>query len=112
MEKDDELKGNGNSYDFGDRIYDPRIGRWLSIDGFTKKFPWWTPYQFSGNTSIWAKDLEGLEADKPVDPASQSKILIKEDDPYKSTKTAGGWNLEEALAKAQTNSRLKRQIGS
>ncbi len=23
MEKDDELKGNGNSYDFGARIYDP-----------------------------------------------------------------------------------------
>jgi len=110
MEKDDELKGNGNSYDFGDRIYDPRIGRWLSIDGFTKKFPWWTPYQFSGNTPIWAKDLEGLEADKPVDPASQSKIVIKEDDPYKSTKTAGGWTLEEVLTTAQANSRINRQI--
>ncbi len=26
MEKDDEIKGNGNSYDFGARIYDPRVG--------------------------------------------------------------------------------------
>jgi glutamyl-tRNA(Gln) amidotransferase subunit D len=26
MEKDDELKGSGNSYDFGARIYDPRVG--------------------------------------------------------------------------------------
>ena len=27
MLKDDEIKGSGNSYDFGDRMYDPRIMR-------------------------------------------------------------------------------------
>ncbi|MFK7059864.1 hypothetical protein V3Q90_06970 [Flavobacterium oreochromis] len=25
--EDDQIKGEGNSYDFGARIYDPRIGR-------------------------------------------------------------------------------------
>jgi len=32
MEKDDEIKGSGNSYNFGARIYDTRIGRWFTPD--------------------------------------------------------------------------------
>ena len=31
-ETDNEVKGNGNSLDFGARIYDSRLGRWLSVD--------------------------------------------------------------------------------
>ncbi|MFA6922877.1 MAG: N-acetylmuramoyl-L-alanine amidase [Bacteroidales bacterium] len=64
-EKDDELKGNGNSYDYGYRTYDPRICRFLSIDPLTKEYPWYTPYQFAGNKPIMAVDLDGLE-EKPV----------------------------------------------
>jgi RHS repeat-associated protein len=39
MEKDDEVKGVGNSLDFGARIYDSRLGRWLSVDPLSYKFP-------------------------------------------------------------------------
>ena len=43
-EKDDELKGEGNSYYFKERMYDPRLGRWLSVDPKAKKFPGQSPY--------------------------------------------------------------------
>ncbi|RZJ79156.1 MAG: hypothetical protein EOO20_27145, partial [Chryseobacterium sp.] len=61
QEKDNEVNGEGNSLSFRYRVYDSRIGKFLSIDPLSKKFPWWTPYQFAGNTPIMAKDLEGAE---------------------------------------------------
>jgi RHS repeat-associated protein len=60
-EKDDEVKGQGAQYDYGFRIYDPRIAKFLSVDPLTASYPWYTPYQFAGNKPIWAVDLDGLE---------------------------------------------------
>ncbi len=60
-EKDSETFGDGNEYDYGFRICSPRIGRFLSVDPLSKSFPWYTPYQFAGNTPISAIDLDGLE---------------------------------------------------
>ena len=48
------------------------IGKFLSVDPLTKKFPWWTPYQFAGNMPIKYIDLDGLEpARNPDSPGSQ-----------------------------------------
>jgi RHS repeat-associated protein len=60
-EMDNEIKGEGNSIDYEARFFDPRVGRFLSLDPLGKKFPWYTPYQFAGNTPIWAVDLDGKE---------------------------------------------------
>ncbi|GIK68936.1 MAG: hypothetical protein BroJett020_02310 [Bacteroidota bacterium] len=57
--KDDEIKGSGNSYDFGARIYDPRLGRWLSVDPLAVKYPFASPYNFALNTPIQAVDPDG-----------------------------------------------------
>jgi len=35
--------------------------RFLSIDPLTRRFPFYTPYQFAGNKPIYAIDLDGLE---------------------------------------------------
>ncbi len=58
-ESDPETKGPGNSYDFGDRQYDPRLGRWLSLDPLKSMYPSMTPYCYAGNTPIAAKDPDG-----------------------------------------------------
>jgi RHS repeat-associated protein len=59
MEKDDEIKGSGNSYDYVNRFYDNRLGRFLSVDGLAKSYPWYTPYQFAGNNPITSIDFAG-----------------------------------------------------
>lgn len=60
-ENDNEVKGDGNQQDYGMRIYDPRLGRFLSVDPVTGDYPWYTPFQFAGNTPIQAIDVDGLE---------------------------------------------------
>ena len=52
---------SGSIYDYGFRIYNPRIGKFLSVDPLTFSYPWYTPYQFAGNKPILAVDLDGLE---------------------------------------------------
>ena len=42
-------------------MHDPRIGRFFAVDPLTAKYPWYTPYQFSGNKVIQYVELEGLE---------------------------------------------------
>jgi len=59
-EKDCDM--DGNNYDYGFRIYNPQIGKFLSTDPLQKKYPELTPYQFASNTPIQAIDLDGKEA--------------------------------------------------
>ncbi len=59
MEKDNEIKGGGNSYDFGARMYDARVGRWLSVDALASKYPSISPYTYALNSPILSKDIGG-----------------------------------------------------
>ncbi len=44
-EKDDEgMGGGGSTYDYGFRIYNPQIGKFLSTDPLTMSYPFYTPY--------------------------------------------------------------------
>lgn len=56
-----EAKGWQNQYDYGYRIYDARIGRFLSVDPLSSSYPSWSPYPFAMNSPISGIDLDGLE---------------------------------------------------
>lgn len=60
-ENDNDVKGQGNQQDYGMRIYDPRLGKFLSVDPLTKAYPTLTPYQFASNSVIAGVDLDGME---------------------------------------------------
>lgn len=60
-ENDNEVKGEGNQQDYGERIYDTILGKFLSVDPLSNKFVSLSPYQFSGCNPILFIDLDGDE---------------------------------------------------
>jgi RHS repeat-associated protein len=59
-EKDDEVKGEGNSYTTEFRMLDPRVGKWLSLDPLMNKYPWQSPYCSMDGNPICLNDRSGL----------------------------------------------------
>ena len=60
MEKDPEWNGEGNSYTTEFRQYDPRVGRWLSLDPLMAQFPDVSAYVAFANNPIYFIDPFGL----------------------------------------------------
>ena len=78
MERDDNVKGAGNSYTTEFRQYDPRVARWLSIDPKSKKFPWQSPYVAFDNNPILFPDPTGEEIVNPYEGAKDNAEKISE----------------------------------
>ena len=49
QEKDDEIKGFGNSINYKYRMNNPRVGRFFALDPLFRKYPWNSSYAFSKN---------------------------------------------------------------
>ena len=56
-----ELDKETGEQDYGERMYDPRLAKFLSIDPYSNHYPELTPYQFASNRPIQGVDLDGLE---------------------------------------------------
>lgn len=72
--------------DYGMRIYDPRVARFLSADPLIvkeQKYAELTPYQFASNTPIAAIDLDGLES-KVVIAGKADPKYVKQHGYYES----------------------------
>lgn len=65
QEKDDEVSGQGNSYDFGSRMYQSRLGRFTSLDPRMSEFAFQSPYAYAMNNPIRFIDVDG---EGPGDP--------------------------------------------
>lgn len=59
MEKKNE--SFSDAYDFGARIYDGRLGRWLALDPLMMKYPSMSPYNGMGNNPIFFVDINGRD---------------------------------------------------
>jgi RHS repeat-associated protein len=56
-EKDKSI--NSGALDYGERVYDGRIGKWLSVDPLQKKYSDVTPYNYCLNNPILFIDPDG-----------------------------------------------------
>ncbi|MFN9802605.1 MAG: RHS repeat domain-containing protein [Bacteroidota bacterium] len=94
-ENDNEVKGEGNQQDYGMRIYDGRIGKFLSVDPITNEYPDLTPYQFASNTPIWAIDLDGLEGlvatGMPMGNSGGHGMILSVQDAKKVINSVANW---------------------
>ena len=59
MEKDKEVAPDGNNYTTLYRAYDPRIGRWTSVDSKAAEFAAWSPYVAFHNNPVNLIDPDG-----------------------------------------------------
>jgi RHS repeat-associated protein len=67
MEMDDEVhEVKGSSYDFGARLYNPRVGRWLSRDQLERNYPSVSSYNYCMNNPVILVDPDGKSPEPPV----------------------------------------------
>jgi RHS repeat-associated protein len=103
-------KENGDfgdtSYDYGFRIYNPRIGKFLSVDPLTKSYPMLTPYQFASNSPMRFVDIDGLEGGLDIrmrqmeEGYLKGKITKKElQDSYKATAVGAAMGIGVLLSR-------------
>ena len=85
QETDPEIKGSGNSLDFGARIYDPRIGRWFSVDPYKSLYVPISPYSFALNSPIKLLDADGnIIVDDKGNPVTVT-VTKNDDGSYSAT---------------------------
>ncbi|PSL42293.1 RHS repeat-associated protein, partial [Chitinophaga niastensis] len=82
-ENDNEVKGDGNQQDYGMRIYDPRVGRFLSVDPLIANYSDLAPYLYAEDNPILNIDVEGMAAGdfNTVDPPTKRVPVLKTEPP-------------------------------
>jgi RHS repeat-associated protein len=90
-----------NTQDYGMRIYNPNLGKFLSVDPLAGKYPFKTPYDFAENTPIWGNDLDGLELN--INPYRTFLLA--------ANKLSGELEKVNSVAKVTSNYELQAKVG-
>lgn len=56
-----ETDNESGTQDYGMRIYNPALAKFLSVDPLSREYPMLSPYQFASNCPISGVDLDGQE---------------------------------------------------
>ena len=114
----------GSFQDYGMRMYDTRLARFISVDPLYRKYPELSTYQFASNGPIMNIDIEGLESapktrsltDKEVksmlaEGDGLNKILLIFKLKLESQTTILVATGDQILKQAQNNKKLSKQTG-
>lgn len=71
--KEKEADGTADNYDFGARIYDGRLGRWLAVDNHLHYYPESSPFGFAFLSPLMLLDHNGND---PMDPRTGKTFSI------------------------------------
>jgi RHS repeat-associated protein len=89
-------------YDYGFRVYDPRLGRFKSVDPLTKTFPMLTPYQYASNSPIANIDMDGgeskyysIELSETID--GKGKIIKQSKTTTEEKSKEAGWHMRGVI---------------
>lgn len=112
QERDDETYGRGNAYDFGARIYDARLSKWMACDPFSKDYPFHSPYNYGLNNPIMFLDKGGnYIIDKE---GNVVKFRVKKDGTLKFKGSPDPFTKQiiSVMAKTETSKRVLLQLSN
>ena len=103
--KEKDFETANDNYDFGARIYDGRLGRWLSLDKLFKLYPEFSPYSYCINNPLQYVEFMGLgfNGGFSVKNQSTSPIVIKGSSAKITPKGMSGTTTNGGLAQSSTS---------
>ena len=84
-----KYKFNGKEFDqetgmedYGERLYNPSLCRFPSVDPLDKNYPFLSPYQYASNNPIRCIDVDGAESRETATPSSGAHLAQDNTAPF------------------------------